>query len=1103
MSVILRISFGGWIAQVRTANEHEWTRMDRERNKVFVASEAILASAGFGKTYHLAHRYIKLLALGCTPSHICAVTFSRKAAGEIFDKIVKYLREAANDPKAAQNTAAAIGMPELDQNSFMKLLKNFLHELHRNHIGTLDSFTVSVIRAFPMELGISPNLRLMDNNDSAAQTVRRQILARVFNGANVADREREDFHEAYKQATFGSEEKRPHEKLDKFISDNWERYQLLPDPSAWGAADRIWPDGCQWLGLTDAADIAGAELAELIGNREFADIRIRPGLLKCIDALAGYTMSSAWPRDVENKIVEALLDIPDFLSAGTVTIEYYKKNIDFDERETKLWQILLQNLIGTEIRRSLQMTSGIARILSYYERLYGPVLRSGQMTFNDAQYLLTEANHVAGGSLVSRQSGMDNRLYIDYRLDCALDHWLIDEFQDTSDLQWEVIKNLIDELMQEPDRNRSFFYVGDVKQAIYAWRGGNADLFSRIRDHYGIHQHILDKSYRSCRAVLDMVNCVFDNLPESVSENVRELWKPIWVHHNPAQGAVPETGHTALLVADPTGEKGKCLSTDRFHAVAALINEINPVRRGLSLAVLVRRNDTGKELVDQLRKECLPTIQICHEGRARIADNPVVGVILSLIRFAAHPGDMLAWRHVQMSPLGVYMNKHGHNRENLPCLLLGEIQKEGFEAFVRKWGSRLEILADDQFGRKRITDLASASGLFDQTASRDCREYLEYVADYEVEETGSEISVKVMTIHKSKGLTFDIVILPELERGDSGSVDFVMPRDSKTDEPLWALTPPRKFVSERDSVLLEIRKRSLESKELENLCALYVGMTRARYALYVVADPDNRPSSDAAFLKNQLAGSAEFKPVAAGGEAFSCLYESGERGWYLNLKHKSVGNAELVPEFPADFKKQKSQRRRLTRVEPSSEAVHNRNTASLFKEETHEIRDFGSAIHELFQAIEWIDDIDIETVIQEWQKTSRYGARIENDVIQQFRNCVQAASIRNYLIRPMEAGVVLWREKAFEYVSGDELVSGIFDRVMIHYGKDGRPASATVLDYKSSMVRTDEDVVKKVDDYTKQMMAYRQALMRITGLPAGKIKLILIFTRAQLIREIG
>ena len=153
--------------------------------------------------------------------------------------------------------------------------------------------------------------------------------------------------------------------------------------------------------------------------------------------------------------------------------------------------------MGTELRAMLKRTQGICQILHQYEEFYDDMVRRrGKLTFTDAQYLLTAANEYSSGSLLSRMPGQESRLYIDYRLDCKLDHWLLDEFQDTSDLQWEVLRNLADEILQDSSGQRSFFYVGDVKQAIYGWRGGNARLFGKILQQYEgqIEQIPLDAS---------------------------------------------------------------------------------------------------------------------------------------------------------------------------------------------------------------------------------------------------------------------------------------------------------------------------------------------------------------------------------------------------------------------------------------------------------------------------------------------------------------------------------------------------------------------------------------------------------------------------------
>ena len=105
-----------------------------------IGHKAISASAGSGKTFQLAHRYIELMARGVKPDHIIALTFSRKAAGEIFDSVVKYLCEAASSPETALRTAKLINRRDTGQREFLRILRELLESLHRLHIGTLDSF---------------------------------------------------------------------------------------------------------------------------------------------------------------------------------------------------------------------------------------------------------------------------------------------------------------------------------------------------------------------------------------------------------------------------------------------------------------------------------------------------------------------------------------------------------------------------------------------------------------------------------------------------------------------------------------------------------------------------------------------------------------------------------------------------------------------------------------------------------------------------------------------------------------------------------------------------------------------------------------------------
>jgi len=1071
-----------------------------------ISHTAILASAGSGKTFQLAHRYIRLLAAGASPDQVAALTFSRKAAGEIFESVVRYLSDAAESPDKAGVTAEIAGIPRARPALFLGLLRRFLEDLHQAHIGTLDSFIVGILRAFPLELGIGTDLQLMDNEGADASLLRREMLGRLFRSRSLAPAVRTRFLDAFRLATFGHEEKGLDRVLGEFITGFRHQYLLMPDAAAWGAESRIWPDGCPWKTNPRAVESAAAALRDFVAKSDWPD-SCRKRWLTFIDAAEQYSFTSPWPRGIEY-MLEKLLPEADALRKGGASIGIERRECELTREAGRHAWTLVSHVMAIELHRAMQQTAGLHEVLAQYEQLYDGARRAGRLTFTDAQHLLSPDSFAGAGHALSRAAGIEGRLYIDYRLDARLNHWLIDEFQDTSDLQWQVLSNLADEVIQDTSGERSFFFVGDVKQAIYGWRGGNARLFAALLDRYApsIEKSNLSVSYRSSQPVIDTVNAVFSPLPDDFPAAARESWGLFWQKHKPAEGHVPATGYAAI-VEPPYDGTEKPGEEEIRGVVAGILNAIDPAARGLSAAVLVRSNEAGRRIVQFLRQAC-PSMTIVHEGRANILDHPLVALLLSLVKYAFHPGDTLAMRHLQMSALHKALAECGDYSSTLPLCLLREIRGEGFQPFLRRWAERFMPAEAKPFERKRLQDLLGAAGEFDAAGNGDCDAFIAFVEQYTVQDLAASSSIRVMTIHQAKGLEFDLVILPEL-MGSSMTAgsgpDFLTDREAVFDSPQWGLKTPRKLVTEADPVLADAFHRHTADESFESLCVLYVAMTRARSALYMVtAYPGNSATAmnPAALLKQKLTGGMKTltgRKVDLAGVQANYLYEKGDADWFAASprrpasrgKKKEIEAAALP--LPAAA--------RMRRIEPSRRDGFERRVASLFDVETREVLDFGTAIHHLLEQVEWIDAADPEAIIAAWLRESADSPAVQRDVTVQFRRCLQVETVRNALARP-SGPHRLWREKHFEIVLDGALVSGQFDRVLIVEDKAGRPVKASVLDYKSNRIATDVEFDRTVSHYREQMALYGRALSVILHLPPEAIRLQLLFTRAAVVRDV-
>jgi len=181
-----------------------------------------------------------MLADGVSPDRIIALTFSRKAAGEIFESIVGYLVDAALDNGKAGQTAKEIERPELGRRDFLGLLRVMTDSIHRLRIGTLDSFTVGAVKTFPFELGIGTHFEVMDDAGARAWDIHLDVLGALLRPEGAEGASFEELMESFAHAAYGKDVKALEVRFDQLLNEYRPYYRVLPRQEAWGNEDALW-----------------------------------------------------------------------------------------------------------------------------------------------------------------------------------------------------------------------------------------------------------------------------------------------------------------------------------------------------------------------------------------------------------------------------------------------------------------------------------------------------------------------------------------------------------------------------------------------------------------------------------------------------------------------------------------------------------------------------------------------------------------------------------------------------------------------------------------------------------------------------------------------
>lgn len=1052
-----------------------------------LAHEIITASAGSGKTWSLVVRYIRLLVMGAEPRAIIALTFSRKAAGEFFSAILHRLAEAALTDEGAAKLARDAEAPHCERADFVRLLAALVREMPLLTLGTMDSFFVRIARSFPLELGLAGDFAILDDHRVGIE--QQRVLQRVFAPGKLQEAGRREFLAAFQQATFGREEVRLNRLIGEFL-DNWQNYYLqAPQEDRWGNPAAIWRDGFfrpaaekGWPDLVAAAQRAVESSPDLSDKQKVP-------LEKLLAALETHTFGTPVDKDVKGTLEKLLELLPD-LAAGEAVITLYKKTT-IHAPLTLALHTLTARFVHDTLLVCLHQTRGIYSILALYDEQYhAAVRRQGRLTFQDVQYILSGDLSATDDTLAGA-----SREDIDYRLDARFSHWLLDEFQDTSRIQWRVLHNLCDEAIQDTEGARSFFAVGDEKQSIFTWRGAEPELFGELLSHYGeaLKVRPLSHSQRSGPAVIAQVNRLCGDTAKLAGlpglEGGAARWN--WQEHTTAHAQ--RTGCAAVIEVpadDADEEDGVWL------ACADLLREIQPLRRGLTCAVLCHRNARAAEIADLLRTHSGMEV-VCESDVSIATDNPAAAAFLALIKAAAHPADQFAWQQVLMSPLGEVMaarwpdteGRTAHSRQMarrgvFTAEVLAQIVADGFERTLRAWLERLlHVLPGlDSFSRGRLEELCRAAQAFDADGSRDADEFIAFAESWSVRESACASAIQVMTLHKSKGLTFDIVILPDLHDGKMyrHRHSIGTGRD-ELQEIEWITQLPGKDIAAADPVLAAALEQHDAKQWRERLAQLYVAVTRARRANYLLLPPP--PAKPTAvtlprIVRHMLAG-GEPGAIVIGERDCALLDSEGDLHWWQAEKLRGPAAPAPADNLFAAIPAPAPPPARIAHRVKARASSSSRYTAR------REGRRFGTLVHALLSRVEWSGPGAMEEVEQFFRRTIPQPEAWQAAALQTVRRCLSDATIAQAFAWP-GAEAVIWRERPFEAMIAGELISGVFDRVTIAGGR------VQLLEFKTDQLDdTPSALAAATERHGRQTGLYRAALVKLTGLP---VEGLLIFT---------
>jgi len=1051
----------------------------------FEPVEIIQALAGSGKTQLLAYRFLRLMKLGADPTTILATTFSRKAAGEIRDRIVEMLSNAILDPSALAQLVE--GVPEIDngKTDCILLLKQLVASLHRLNIGTIDSFFVKTAFAFSDTLQMSQGWSILD--EVQKDRVFEDAVSRLTQDVGAAARLAQILYWSKSGA------KVPINKTIEGIQKD--AFTVVRD-----AADGAWKWGTRHEVM--AKDVLDSAI-ESLEQQNPGKKSHRKALVKAIENIHNGNWKDFLTKGMAPKVID-----------GSQTFSKAKMDSDV----VAAYKPLIDHAFGVMANRLIEKNHSTHELMRELDQYWLDAKHDqGLYSFDDVTYFLSQT----GGE--GQDGIMHDLIELQYRLDGSIDHMLIDEFQDTSLTQWNVLWPLIDEIYQA-QQDRSLFIVGDVKQSLYGFRGGEPALLRGLeRKLESAHTIRLDKSWRCSQPVLEAVNTVFENVHNSDlltehAEGAAELWQRDFETH---VSAVPNRkGFAEIRTAsvDPDGVKTSLqLCTEK---VVEIVSEIQRNAPSAHIGILVRSNTKQQiqRIVHALRTS-EDKIFAAEFGGNPLTDSPAVTVILSTLLMADDACNSVSSFHVQNSPLGEHLGirfpASPKTVERESRKIRGRLLAEGYANVIHEFAEQLIDTVDER-ERLRLWQLVEFAELHAPNVTLRPSEFVHVVKETQIPDPVSS-QVQVMTVHKSKGLSFDVVVVCDLDQAIWKTPGMMQSHDNPCEPPVLAGMYAGEFIDEVMPKYGEMRIESHVNQVNDALCLLYVAMTRAKHALHIVIPCKQTAKSHHKKLDGlllQILEEDQNQPP----DAVVWRADDNNSNWFEDLGDDS--DVEQPPPIPAfEIKQSTNTIDMISGIATSSpsglEGGGKIKISDRFAGGINTAFDWGTIVHKWFEDIKWFEEMPTRESLVGTAPMEEAG-RLGNDRLAQIAdsciNALQSKDIQELLTKP-DGNVKVFCEQEFALrvekgtrfadVEMEEPtdIRGSIDRLVVHTGDDGSPIRAAVIDWKTDSFDP-SDRGEKEDYYAPQLASYRQAAALLLGIAVESVTAQLVFVKTAEVVDI-